>query len=202
MEKVYNGVLKLTYVDNSMVSHVVIDGTHYNDYVTGYNGDNVDSFISIAADKNVKAKVVKDEITAETLKDAAILVVSAPAKKTGTANAGDYKVSHYEDSFLETVKEYVENGGTVIVCGLADYQDTSSGQTATETNKLLEAIGATIRMNSDEAYDEVNNGGQPYRLYYKNVNTSSPYLKGFKEGQTYSAYSGCTVDIMMLYHKS
>lgn len=195
VEKVYNGVLKLTYVDNSMVSHVVIDGTHYNDYVTGYYGDNVDSFISIAADKNVKAKVVKDEITAETLKDAAILVVSAPAKKTGTANAGDYKVSHYEDSFLETVKEYVENGGTVIVCGLADYQDTTSGQTATETNKLLEAIGATIRMNSDEAYDEVNNGGQPYRLYYKNVNTSSPYLKGFKEGQTYSAYSGCTVDI-------
>jgi len=80
-------------------------------------------------------------------------------------NAGDYTVSHYEDSFLETVKEYVENGGTVIVCGLADYQDTTSGQTATETNKLLEAIGSTIRMNSDEAYDEVNNGGQPYRLY-------------------------------------
>ena len=66
VEKVYNDVLKLTYVDNSMVSHVVIDGTHYNDYVTGYYGDNVDSFISIAADKNVKAKVVKDEITAET----------------------------------------------------------------------------------------------------------------------------------------
>lgn len=195
VEKVYNDVLKLNYVDNSMVSHVVIDGTHYNDYVTGYYGDNVDSFISIAADKNIKARVVKDEITADTLKDAAILVVSAPAKKTGTANAGDYTVSHYEDSFLETVKEYVENGGTVIVCGLADYQDTTSGQTATETNKLLEAIGSTIRMNSDEAYDEVNNGGQPYRLYYKNVNTSSPYLKGFKEGQTYSAYSGCTVDI-------
>ena len=195
VEKVYNDVLKLNYVENSMVSHVVIDGTHYNDYVTGYYGDNVDSFISIAADKNIKARVVKDEITADTLKDAAILVVSAPAKKTGTANAGDYTVSHYEDSFLETVKEYVENGGTVIVCGLADYQDTTSGQTATETNKLLEAIGSTIRMNSDEAYDEVNNGGQPYRLYYKNVNTSSPYLKGFKEGQTYSAYSGCTVDI-------
>ena len=81
VEKVYNDVLKLNYVDNSMVSHVVIDGTHYNDYVTGYYGDNVDSFISIAADKNIKARVVKDEITADTLKDAAILVVSAPAKK-------------------------------------------------------------------------------------------------------------------------
>lgn len=195
VEKVYNDVLKLTYVDNSMVSHVVIDGTHYNDYVTGYYGGNLGSFVEIAANKNIKAEIITDEIKAEDLENASILIVSAPAKKAGTANAGDYTVSHYEDSFIQLVKEYVENGGTVIVCGIADYQDTTDGQTTTETNKLLEAIGSTIRMNSDEAYDEVNNGGQPYRLYYKNVNTDSDYLDGFVDGQTYSAYSGCTVDI-------
>lgn len=194
-EKIYNEVLKLTFVDNSMVSHVVIDGTHYNDYVTGYYGGNVGSFIEIAADKNIKATVIKDEITAKDLAEASILIVSAPAKKSGTANAGDYVISHYEDEFIELVKEYVENGGTVIVCGIADYQDTTDGQTATETNKLLEAIGSTIRMNSDEAYDEENNGGQPYRLYYQTVNKDSEHLAGFREGQTYSAYSGCTVDI-------
>lgn len=194
-EKVYNEVLKLTFVDDSMVSHVVIDGTHYNDYVTGYYGGNVGSFVEIAANKNIKATVIKDEITAKDLEEASILVVSAPAKKSGTANAGDYVISHYEDEFISLVKEYVENGGTVIVCGIADYQDTTDGQTATETNKLLEAIGSTIRMNSDEAYDEENNGGQPYRLYYQNVNKDSEHLAGFVDGQTYSAYSGCTVDI-------
>lgn len=194
-EKVYNDVLKLTYVDNSMVSHVIIDGTHYNDYVAGYYGGNMGNFIGIAADKNIKATIVTDKITDETLANASVLIVSAPAKKSGTANAGDYVVSHYEDEFIQTVKNYVENGGTVIVCGIADYQDSTAGQTATETNKLLEAIGATIRMNSDEAYDEVNNGGQPYRLYYENVNLESEHLNGFVEGQTYSAYSGCTVNI-------
>lgn len=194
-EKVYNDVLKLTYVDNSMVSHVIIDGTHYNDYVTGYYGGNMGNFIGIAAEKNIKAKIVTDKITDETLENASILIVSAPAKKDGEANAGKFVISHYEDEFIQTVKNYVEKGGTVIVCGLADYQDSTSGQTATETNKLLEAIGSTIRMNSDEAYDEVNNGGQPYRLYYENMNLDSEHLAGFREGQTYSAYSGCTVNI-------
>lgn len=194
-EKVYNDVLKLTYVDSSMVSHVIIDGTHYNDYVAGYYGGNMGNFIDIAAEKNIKATIVTDKITDKTLENASILIVSAPAKKSDTANAGPYVISHYEDEFIQTVKKYVENGGTVIVCGIADYQDSTAGQTATETNKLLEAIGATIRMNSDEAYDEVNNGGQPYRLYYENINVESEHLAGFKAGQTYSAYSGCTVNI-------
>ena len=194
-DKVYMDVLQLTYVDSSMVSHVVIDGTHYNDYVTGYYGGNMGSFVEICADKNIKAKIVTDEITKEMLEEASLLVISAPAKKSGTANEGDYVVSHFEDSFIKLVKEYVENGGSVIVCGLADYQDRPEGQTATETNKLLEAIGSTIRMNSDEAYDEEKNGGQPYRLYYENMNLDSEYLDGFVNGQTYSAYSGCTVDI-------
>lgn len=195
VEKVYKDVLKLTYVDNSMVSHVIIDGTHFNDYVTGYYGGNMNSFVGICADKNIKAKIVTDKITKEMLDEASLLIVSAPAKKNGTANAGDYVVSHYEDSFIELVKDYVANGGSVIVCGIADYQDSTSCQTSTETNKLLEAIGSTIRMNSDEAYDKDNNGGQAYRLYYTNVNEDSVYLDGFRNGQTYSAYSGCTVDI-------
>ncbi|MEE1038604.1 MAG: CehA/McbA family metallohydrolase [Eubacterium sp.] len=195
VEKVYTDKLQLSYTSNDLVSHVVIDGSHYNDYVTGYYGGNMGEFISLAAKKNIKAEIVKDTFTEDTLKDADLLIISAPAKKSGTANAGDYNISHFEDSFIALVKEYVANGGTVIFCGIADYQDSTNGQTATELNKLLEAIGATIRVNSDEAYDEVNNGGQPYRLYYTNFNSSDAYMANIVNGQTYSAYSGCTIDI-------
>lgn len=81
------------------------------------------------------------------------------------------------------VKDYTDNGGTLITCGIADYQDSTSGQTATEMNKLLAAIGASTRLNSDEAYDETNNGGQPYRLYLKGTyNKDSRYLRGRKRG--------------------
>ena len=148
---------------------------HYNDYVTGYYGGNVGNFTAIAGAKNVKVEVVTDEITPEMLANCALLVISAPAKKAGTANAGDYTVSHFEDSFIQMVKDYTDNGGTLITCGIADYQDSTSGQTATEMNKLLAAIGASTRLNSDEAYDETNNGGQPYRLYLKGT-----YNKGFE----------------------
>ncbi len=205
--KVYKGVLKLTYVTAEMVTKVLIDGTHYNDYVTGYYGGNVGNFAAIAGAKNVKVEVVTDQITPGMLENCALLVISAPARKTGTANAGNFTPSHFDDAFISMVKNYTDNGGTLIACGIADYQDSTEGQTATEMNRLLAGIGATTRLNSDEAYDTVNNGGQPYRLYLKNYNADSRYLAGavadtldangnvVSEGQEYSAYSGCTVAV-------
>lgn len=193
--KVYKDVLELTYTTPELVTNVIIDGSHYNDYVMGYYGGNVGAFIDICADKNIKAVIDTDGITRAELESCALLVLSAPAKKSGTANAGDFVPSHYEDDFLAMVAEYVANGGSVIVCGLADYQDSTTVQTATEQNKLLAAIGSTIRLNSDEGYDEVNNGGQNYRLYLENYDVSSKYLAGVVNGQQYSAYSGCTVDL-------
>jgi hypothetical protein len=193
VDKVYKGVLQLTYVAPSMVTNVVVDGTHYNDYVTGYYGGNMSNFTNIAADDNVKVTIVKDKMTKEILDNCDLLIISAPAKKNGNANAGAFKISHYEDEFLELVKEYTDRGGELIVCGIADYQDSEECQTSTEQNKLLSYIGATTRINSDEAYDEVNNGGQAYRLYPTDYNKESAYTKGVADGQKYSAYSGCSV---------
>ncbi|SHI79434.1 CehA/McbA family metallohydrolase [Pseudobutyrivibrio xylanivorans] len=193
--KVYTDKLQLSYAVPEMVTDVLIDGTHYNDYVTGYYGGNMSAFVSICAKKNIRAQVVTTEITPEMLEKCSLLVVSAPAKKSGTANAGDYTVSHFSDEFITTVKNYVANGGSVIVCGLADYSDTTDGQTATEQNKLLEAIGSTIRMGSDEVCDDTNNGGQVYRMYPTTYNTDSALFAGLRDGQKYSQYSGCSVDI-------
>ncbi|MCR4758108.1 MAG: CehA/McbA family metallohydrolase, partial [Butyrivibrio sp.] len=191
--KVYTDKLTVSYAVPEMVSDVTIDGTHYGDYVTGYYGGNVNAFVSLCADKTIRATVVTDKITADTLKDSKFLVVSAPAKKTDSGKG--YTVSHYEDEFLEVVKNYVAEGGSVIVCGLADYSDSTDCQTATEQNKLLEAIGATIRMGSDEVADDKNNGGQVYRMYPNTFNLESDLFAGIKDGQVYSQYSGCSVDI-------
>ncbi|SDI00130.1 Chitobiase/beta-hexosaminidase C-terminal domain-containing protein [Pseudobutyrivibrio sp. 49] len=193
--KVYTDKLQLSYAIPEMVTDVLIDGTHYNDYVTGYYGGNMSAFVSICAKKNIRAQVVTTEITPEMLEKCSLLVVSAPAKKSGTANAGDYTISHFSDDFIAMVKNYVANGGSVIVCGLADYSDTTDGQTATEQNKLLEAIGSTIRMGSDEVCDDTNNGGQVYRMYPTTYNTDSALFAGLRDGQKYSQYSGCSVDI-------
>ncbi len=209
VSKVYSDKLQLSYTVPDMVTDVIIDGTHYNDYVTGYYGGNMSAFISICAKKNIRAEIVTDskELTADRLAKASLFVVSAPAKKNGTANAGDYTVSHFSDDFIAMVKDYVANGGSVIVCGLADYSDSTDCQTVTEQNKLLEAIGSTIRMGSDEVCDDTNNGGQVYRMYPATYNLESELFNGVflpqtdengnvtKEGQKYSQYSGCSVDI-------
>ncbi|WP_051545263.1 CehA/McbA family metallohydrolase [Butyrivibrio sp. MC2021] len=186
--KTYTDTLTLIYVAEDMVTHVVVDGTHLNDYVTGYYGGNVGNFADIAASDFVKVDVVTDQITAETLEDAPIFVISAPNKNTRNG-----AVMHFEDSFIQLVKEYVAAGGNLIVCGLADYQDTADGQSSTEINKLLEAIGATTRLNSDEVCDDEKNGGQNYRLYPTNFNRDCYLVKDVSETQKYSAYSGCSI---------
>lgn len=198
VERTYQEPIKLNYVSAQMVTKVIIDGTHYNDYVTGYYGANMGNFTKIAADSQVDVKVVTDKITSEMLADCSLLIVSAPARTAGTANAGDYVASEFEPEFIKMVADYVKAGGNVAVCGLADYQDkkaaSADGHAAAQLNKLLEGIGATLRINDDEAYDEENNGGQAYRLYPETFNKNSKWTAGIVEGQKYSQYSGCTVD--------
>ena len=102
------------------------------------------------------------------------------------------------------VADYAKKGGTVILCGLADYQDSSSGAPYCSTeqiNPILEAMGSTLRLNDDEVLDDDTsyNGGatQTYRVYMDDFNVEAfPELfEGIQEGQRYSAYSGCSVSL-------
>ena len=198
VEKTYTQDLEVTVMPAEITSKVIVDGTHFNDYVSGYYGGNMGNMTTIAAEQGIKVHVETEQITAEMLEDCSLLIISAPAKKSGTANAGDYTATLFEDDFIELVKTYVQNGGSVIVCGLADYQDkgapSADYHSAAQLNKLLAAIGSSMKINDDEAYDEQNNGGQAYRLYPNVFNTDSKWCSGLLEGQTYSQYSGCTVD--------
>lgn len=206
VEKTYTQKLELSVMPKEIVKRVIVDGTHFNDYVTGYYGGNFNNAASIAAGVGVEVVVEKTAITAEMLEDCELLVIPAPAKKAGTANAGDYTPSQFEPDFLTLVANYVQAGGKVVVCGLADYQDGGKDtefQTSVQQNKLLAAIGSTMKINDDEVIDNEHNGGQPFRLYPEVFSATSPWTKGLvtkasvAEGesyQTYSQYSGCSVN--------
>ena len=199
VSKTYTKDLEITVMPGNVTSRIIVDGTHFNDYVTGYYGGNVNNMTTIAAAQGIQVHVEKNAITPEMLENCSLLVISAPAKKSGTANAGDYVAKPFEDAFIAMVADYVKAGGSVIVCGLADYQDKGAvggaeGHTAAQLNKLLAALGSTMTINDDEAYDEERNGGQAYRLYPENFNMDSRWCEGILEGQQYSQYSGCTVN--------
>jgi len=193
-EKLYTSVLKLNVSDPKTVTKVLIDGTHSNDYVNGYYAGNMTNFINICANDGIQARIETSNITKEMLDSTDLLVVTAPLKSDKT---GVLTPTSFSDDFNKLVSDYVNNGGTAIVCGLADYQDSSLGDpytTTTQVNDLLKTIGAKTTLNSDEAYDTVTNAGQAYRLKLKNINLNSSWTSGVDAAQEYSVYSGCTVN--------
>lgn len=205
-EYTFTDVLKLSVSDPSIATKVLIDGTHYNDYVNGYYSGNMTNFINMGTSDNIQVKIVQpgEEVTSEMLQDVSLFVISAPLKYTSDYT-GEAQPSVFEDEFVDAVSAYVDGGGTVVVCGLADYQDANSGLPYTsyeQANKLLEGIGSTMQINDDELIDQDENGGQPYRLYFDDFNYDSTdpavrsILEGVAEsGLTYSSYSGCSVSV-------
>lgn len=203
----FTSVLQLTVTDESLVTRVLVDGTHWNDYVTGYYHGNMGNFTELAASMNAQVTIKQpgETITASDLEDVALLVISAPLKYDGRDDLPEGATqSTFSAEFIELVANYARNGGTVILCGLADYQDNNDGAPYCSTeqiNPILEAMGSTLRLNDDEVLDddENHNGGseQLYRVYMTDFNTEAfPGLfAGLQEGQRYSAYSGCSVDL-------
>jgi hypothetical protein len=199
VEKVFTDVLKLNFFDPKIVTKVLIDGTHRNDYVNGYYANNMDNFIAIAAAKSIQVKIEETQITKEMLDETNLLIISAPAKeKQADKITGiSYDPQTFSTDFIAMIKDYVANGGTVITCGLADFKDnkTDPYTASTQINDLLKEIGATTSISSDEVMDDVNygNASQPFRLFLTNGNKDSLYLQGVVEGQKYSFFSGCSV---------
>lgn len=197
VEKTYNGLVKLDVADPSTVTKVVIDGTHFNDYVNGYYSGNMANFIKLCANQGVQARIETDKIDSEVLKDTDLLVVTAPMKKVTSSSGEGMQPSVFEAQFMKDVADYVNAGGTVITCALADYQDANSDPytSSTQINNLLKEVGSSMTINSDEVIDQDNNDGQSYRLKLKETyDTSSKWLDGVVNDQEYSVYSGCSVN--------
>ena len=165
--RTYEGSLTVRYVTSGMVSRILVDGAHGNSGVSS-----LEHLAALAADGQVEVKVVTGEITEEML-SSGMLIVSAPAEP-------------FSDGFVSTVAEFAASGGSVVICGQAGEN--------TELNRLLAAVGSTLRLNNDTALDEVNNGGAPDALYTTVFNPESPWLEGITAEQLYSQHTGCTVD--------
>ena len=203
-EYTFTSVLQLTVTDASIVTRVLVDGTHYNDYVTGYYSGNMGNFTELAAGMNAQVTIKQfgESITAKDLEDVSLLIISAPLRYSRDGLTASEE-NLFSDEFVQMVGEYVRGGGTAIVCGLADYQDGSGDFTTyVQINKLLKEIGSTIRVNDDELIDQDENGGQQYRLYFDDFNYESTdaavqaALSGLDgSGKVYSSYSGCSINV-------
>lgn len=167
--RTYERALCLSYQPQEMVSGILVDGSHGN-----FGVDQLHNLTAIAAKASMEVTVFKEALP----EGGDLLLVSAPE-------------SPFEEAFLAGVSRFVEGGGSLIVCGRAGAAD---GAGILELNRLLTAIGSTLRLNNDTAMDDVNNGGTADVLYPTVFNPDFDWSAGLTAEQFYSHRSGCTVD--------
>ena len=109
------------------------------------------------------------------------LVVYRPLKKiiNGAKEYASGNLTHKID-----VKSHDEMGY------LASTLNYMSG----ELNKLLEAMGATVRLNDNTAWDEESSGNTPDAVSSNVFNADSGLTKSMVPEQTYCQCAGCTVN--------
>lgn len=200
--------VNLNIRDSQKLVYAGIDASHHNEYVDGNYKDSMGNFADMATNSDVRVVELK---TGEALIAATqnpkykMLVLTPPTRRNGDKFLIGYK--SYSDEEITAIKKFAEAGGTVIVTGWGDYyegytkysDDTAytlpvEQHMAAQQNKLLAALGASLRVSDDEIKDDTHNGGQAQRLYLTNYNMTNSFLYGVKQAeQVYSNYGGSTV---------
>lgn len=167
--RAYSRQLQVTVMPPPLVDDVIIDFTHGT-------GEAFEKAMALARAGDVDMRPETGEITPEMLKKCRILILPAPERD-------------WRDGFVDHVKDYVNQGGNLILLGTAAGENP---QAAARLNGLLEALGLTLRANGDDAVDANNNGGTPDQLH-TTCFSDSPWLEAVTEGQHYAQYAGCSV---------
>lgn len=207
-EKLFTQSIDLNVRDSEKLVYIGIDASHYNEYVRGNYKDSMGNFASMAVDFDVRVVELEtsEDLIAATQNDKfEMLIFTPPTRRDGRDFLIGYK--NYTEAEVAAVKAFAESGKSVIVTGWSDYYENydsytdgtpytlpATDQMAAQQNRLLEAIGSSLRISDDQIMDYDNNGGQPQRLYLEAYNLDNPFLKGVVVGeQVYSNYGGASV---------
>lgn len=170
--RTYGDTLTLSFHVPEQVKRIAVDASHGNSGV-----DKLNRLKAIAAKVNIAVDILDGELP----ENSDLLLITAPAEA-------------FDEEFVENVRSFAENGGTVILCGQADLGDLSGLHTSGELNRLLEAMGATVRLNDDTAWDEESGGNTPDAVSSDVFNPGGDLTKSLKPEQTYTQRAGCTVN--------
>ena len=170
-KRTYEKTLSLSFHVPEQVKRIAVDASHGNSGV-----DKLNRLKAIAAKVNIAVDILDGELP----ENSDLLLITAPAEA-------------FDEEFVENVRSFVENGGTVILCGQSDMGDLNL-HTSGELNRLLEAMGATVRLNDDTAWDEESGGNTPDAVSSDVFNPGGDLTKSLKPEQTYTQRAGCTVN--------
>ena len=214
IEYTYSKDISLDIQDASKLVYIGIDASHYNEYVAGNYKDSMGNFGNLAAGysvRTVQLNTSEDLIAAcenESGKYKAI-ILTAPSRRNGTALRDPYVC--YSDAEIQALKAFNAAGGTLVLAGWSDYYESyaefpAADHMAAQQNKVLAALGSSLRIGDDATNDNELNGGQTQRLYFSTYNWDNFLMKGVEfdpenpnnnlYSQLFSQYGGASIYVV------
>ena len=191
--------------------YIGIDASHYNEYVAGNYKDSMGNFGQLAA--GYSARTVQLNTSADLIAACRnvsgkykMIILTAPSRRDGSVLRNPYAT--YSGAEIAALQAFNAAGGTVVLCGWGDYYESYSSfpaedHMAAQQNKVLAALGSSLRISDDETKDDTHNGGQSQRLYFSSYNFDSFLLNGVEYDaenphnnmytELYSQYGGASI---------
>ena len=174
----------LDVLDASKLVYIGIDASHYNEYVAGNYKDSMGNFGELAAAYSVRTVTLntsEELIAACSNSKYKAIILTAPSRRNGEALRKPYKT--YSDAEISAINDFNEKGGMVVLAGWSDYYERyeafpAADHMAAQQNKVLAALGSSLRISDDGTLDDKLNGGQPQRLYFSSYNLANPLMDG------------------------
>ncbi len=183
-EYTYSANVELKVTDPADICYLGIDGSHNNEYVSGYNKDLMKNFIALANELDYRAEILSSSqslIEACENEKYRVIVLNAPSRRLSTAK-------DYTDAEIAALVAFQGRGGVLIITGGGDSNDTLTPHIAATQNRLLEALGSSLRLSDDGMYE-----GSSYDLNF-HVLSADPLGAGLGQFSYYGGSSVYAVD--------
>ena len=214
IEYTYSKDITLDIQDASKLVYIGIDASHYNEYVAGNYKDSMGNFGNLAAGysvRTVQLNTSEDLIAACENEDGKYVAIflTAPSRRNGDALRDPYVC--YSDEEIEALKAFNAAGGVLVLAGWSDYYESyedfpETDHMAAQQNKVLAALGSSLRIGDDATNDNELNGGQTQRLYFSTYNWDNFLMDGVEfdaeypnnnlYSQLFSQYGGASIYVV------
>ena len=206
--------MELDVLDAESLVYIGIDASHHNEYVAGNYKDSMGNFGALAAGHSVRTVILQtseDLIAAANNEDGKYraIILTAPSRRDGTALRSPYDT--YSEQEIQALVAFNNAGGAVILAGWSDYYEhyaafPEEDHMAAQQNKVLSALGSSLRIADDGTNDDTYNGGQTQRLYLNTYNWDNFLMEGVDYdaeqphdnmySQQFSHYGGASVYVV------
>nr|WP_140397529.1 S-layer homology domain-containing protein [Flavonifractor sp. An135] len=214
IEYTYSKDISLDIQDASKLVYIGIDASHLNEYVAGNYKDSMGNFGNLAAGYSVRTVQLNtsDDLIAACENESGkykAIILTAPSRRDGSALRDPYVC--YSNAEIEALTAFNADGGVLVLAGWSDYYESykdfpDTDHMAAQQNKVLEALGSSLRIGDDATNDDKLNGGQTQRLYFSTYNWDNFLMDGVEfdpenpnnnlYSQLFSQYGGASIYVV------